>query len=333
MSSLTAIKPETINSLADAIFPAMAMLAGMKLDVFTPLKNGPLSTGEIAAEIGVPPRQLGPLLYALVEANLLAVENDQFCNTDEAARFLVKSAPGYLGARHLSLSRRWSGLIKTADSIKSDAPQARLDFSTMPSEELENFYAGSYAESCAAGRVLVERYDFSAYRKLVDVAGGSGGLSVGVTESCPGIQATVVDLPSTIPLVRKSLDAAGASDRVNTHAANVVDGPFPGGYDVAVMKSIVQVLSADHARSALRHVNQSLEPGGDLFILGTILDDSRLAPSYAVKSNLNYLNIYDEGRAYTEGEYRDWLEEAGFVFSERVVVEDGTSIIKALKPI
>ena len=35
---------------------------------------------------------------------------------------------------------------------------------------------------------------------------------------------------------------------------------------------------------------------------------------------------------YCKGEYRAWLEEAGFLFLERVVVEDGTSIIRALKP-
>ena len=80
MSSDSAIRPDTIDSLADAVFPAMAMLAGMKLDVFSPLKNGPLTAGEIAAEIGVPPRQLGPLLYALVEANLLVVETERRCS-------------------------------------------------------------------------------------------------------------------------------------------------------------------------------------------------------------------------------------------------------------
>ena len=336
MSSTTAVRPETpetINRLADAVFPAMAMLAGMKLDLFTSLKNGPLNTSEIAAEIGVPPRQLGPLLYALVEADLLVVENDRFSNTDEAARFLVKSAPGYVGAIHLTWSRRWAGLVKLAYSIKNDSPQARVDFSTMSPDELEDSYSGSYALARAAGKGLAERYDFSAYRRLVDVAGGSGGVAIGITESCPHIQATVVDLPSTIVQTRKFLDSAAALDRVGVRAANVVEGPVPGSYDVAVMKSFIQVLSADHARSALRHVNQSLEPSGTLFILGTILDDSRLAPSLAVKSNLNFLNVYDEGRAYTEGEYRDWLEEAGFVVLERVVVQDGTSIIKAQKPV
>jgi hypothetical protein len=28
--------------------------------------------------------------------------------------------------------------------------------------------------------------------------------------------------------------------------------------------------------------------------------------------NLGFLNIYDHGQSYTEGEYRQWLAEAGF---------------------
>ena len=46
---------------------------------------------------------------------------------------------------------------------------------------------------------------------------------------------------------------------------------------------------------------------------------------------LAFLNVYDEGRAYTEGGYRAWLVEAGFVVLERLVLADGTSIIKVRK--
>ena len=323
--------PKIVNGLADAVFPAMAMLAGMKLDLFTPLKDGPLTTGEIAGEIGVPPRQLGPLLYALVEASLLTVANDRFSNTGEAARFLIKCAPEYVGAKHLSFSRQWSGLLHTADSITSDSPQARLDFSAMSPEELESFYSGSYATALAAGKSLAARYDFSSYRNLVDVAGGAGGLAIAIAEACTNIQATVIDLPSTVPLTQQYVEAAGASQRVSVQAGNVTEVPFSGSYDVAVLRNFIQVLSADHAQRALLHVNQSLQHGGALFIMGTILDDTRLSPSYAVKSNLSYLNIYDQGRAYTGGEYREWLAAAGFVGFERVVGQDGTSIIKARK--
>jgi hypothetical protein len=32
--------PKTIETLADAVYPSFAMLAGMELDLFTPLKDG-----------------------------------------------------------------------------------------------------------------------------------------------------------------------------------------------------------------------------------------------------------------------------------------------------
>ena len=254
MSSTTTVGPETINALADAVYPAMAMLAGMKLDLFTPLRNGLLTTEEIAGELGLPPRQLGQLLYALVDAGLMTVTDGRFSNCDEAARFLVKGAQDYYGSRHLNFSLKWSALLKTADSVISDGPQARLDFSAMSAGELEDFYSGSYVTALSAGKGLAARYDFSSCRNLVDVAGGSGGLSVGITESYPNIQATVVDFPSTVPITRQYVQAAGASHRVGAQAGNVVESTFLGSYDVAILSNFIQVLSEDQARDALRHV-------------------------------------------------------------------------------
>jgi hypothetical protein len=66
------------------------MLAGMELDLFTPLAGGPLSAGQIADAVGVQATKLRPLLYALVVAELLMVEDGLFSNTIEAGRYLVR---------------------------------------------------------------------------------------------------------------------------------------------------------------------------------------------------------------------------------------------------
>ena len=87
------------------------------------------------------------------------------------------------------------------------------------------------------------------------------------------------------------------------------------------------MLPPEQVRRALANVHRVSEPGGDIYILGSILDDSRLSPPEAVASNLNFLNIYDGGEAYTEQEYRDWLSEAGFEGFERVLLPNGTSIV------
>ncbi len=56
-------RPETINKLRFAADAAFAMLAGMQLDVFTPMKDGPVTAEQIAAAIDVNPSRLRLLLY------------------------------------------------------------------------------------------------------------------------------------------------------------------------------------------------------------------------------------------------------------------------------
>lgn len=62
-----------------------------------------------------------------------------------------------------------------------------------------------------------------------------------------------------------------------------------------------------------------------------ILDDSRVSPVEVVSFNLVFVNIYDQGQAYTESEHRQWLADAGFGTFERIAVGGGTSVIKATR--
>ena len=57
---------EIFDKLVDSPYPAFAFVAGVKLDVFTPLGDGPKTAEELAAVLNVDPRKLSPLLYALV---------------------------------------------------------------------------------------------------------------------------------------------------------------------------------------------------------------------------------------------------------------------------
>ena len=89
-------QPEIIARLSETIFPSFAMLAGMQLDVFSPLKDGPLDSAQIAAAIQVDSAKLGPLLYALVAAGLLQVEASVVVVSSSRASFSF-------GKYHISL--------------------------------------------------------------------------------------------------------------------------------------------------------------------------------------------------------------------------------------
>jgi SAM-dependent methyltransferase len=327
-----AVRPETINKLRSAAEAAFAMLAGMQLDVFTPLKNGPLTAEEIAAAIGVATARLRLLLYCLVAAELLIEHDGKFSNTPEANRFLVKGAPSYLGNKHGSIAHRWSSCLKTAESIRSGVPQANLDFSNSPPEELEKFLRNINANTVPAARTLLDKYDFSSTKTLVDVGSGGAGLAITITKAYPHIKTAAIDLPQVVPIARKIVEEEGLRDRIDVIAANVVSGPPPGAYDAAVVRGLLQVLSPQDARVAVKNIGAAVNPGGRVYIIAQILDDSRTSPSEAVWFNLAFINAYDAGESYTESEHRDWLTEAGFVAIERAdFLLDGSGLMTARK--
>ena len=326
--------PATITRLSDSVYSSFAMLAGMQLDLFTPLEDGPLSAEELADKLDVQVARLQPLLYALVVAGLLNVEDGLFANTPETDGYLVRGRPSYLGGEHELMSMLWEALLKTAATISTGTPQAKVDYFSMSDEELAAGFRGLHPGAIAVGHNLMAHHDFSAFRSLLDVGGGSGGLAIALTESHPQLRATVVDLALVTPFTKRFVEEANASDRVEVVTADVVRDVLSGSFDVAVASKLTQVLSPDEVRATLGNVANVLEPGGVIHLFTQVLDDSRLSPEEAVSFNLVFLNVYDHGQAYTEQEYRDWLAEAGFVDFERVPLpsEPKNSILTARKP-
>jgi cyclopropane fatty-acyl-phospholipid synthase-like methyltransferase len=236
-----------------------------------------------------------------------------------------------MGNRHPAIAMRWRQNFGTAESIRSGAPSGKLDFSNASPQELETFLRNINATAAPSARAVMKSADFSSIKTLLDVGCGGGGMSIAITKACPHITATAIDLASVTPITQKIVHEEGAAERVKVVAANAVEGPLPGSYDTAVLKAFLQVLSAQDARRALQNVSNVLNPGGRLFIIGQILDDSRLSPLDAVAFNLTFINFFDSGESYTDSEHRDWLTAAGFVDIERFPLADGGSLITARK--
>lgn len=311
------IRPDTINKLRAAADAACAMQAGMELDLFTPLKDRSMTAGEIALAIGAKSDRLRLLLWALVAAGLLTEKDGRFANTPEANRYLVKGLPTYMGCLHGTLANAWALRLKTAASLRTGVPQDKLDFSSSPSSELEKFLRRVNTNNIATTRSLLARHDFSSIKTLADVGCGGAGLAMTMAQTFPNLKVAAVDLPEITPITRKIVQEESLAGRVEVLSADVVSGPLPGSYDAVILRALIQVLSAKDARAAIKNIGAALEPGGRVYIIGYVLDDSRISPSVAVGFNLNFINSFDAGEAYTESEHREWLSEAGFVDIER----------------
>jgi SAM-dependent methyltransferase len=327
-------QPTTINQLAYGVFPSFAMLAGMQLDLFSELAHGAATCEQLAVRLGVGAQRLLPLLDVLATTGLLVREGAAFDNGAEAQRFLVKGQPDYRGGFAGFYESLWRTALSSAESIRSGAPVARIDFGSLDHDALIAFFRRQYPSSLAAGRELAHTVDFARFTDVADVGGGTGGTSIGVCMTQPSLRSTVYDLPSVTPIAELFIAEAGLSDRIAVVSADMTGAPQRASHDIAVVRSVLQVLNAQAARAVISNAHALLRPGGELILVGSVLNDSRTGPASALARGMVFLNVYDHGQSYTEAEHFGWLREAGFVDLriEYASQTDGSSMIRARRP-
>jgi SAM-dependent methyltransferase len=297
-----------------ALFPAVAIVAAMELDVFTPLADGACQTvDELAAVLGVPTRRLRMLLDSLAANGLIVVDqSDRFTNSAVANQFLVKERPQYMGGSYELYRDMFATVLSTAASVRAGTPAALHDWERMHEDELRALLRGLNSGAAANGRMLAARHDFARFKSVLDVGGGGGGLAMGVCQSSPGVAAQVIELPAVARISDELLAAAGLQARIRSVSHDITMAPLPETHDAAVLRNFLQVLPAERARRAVENVGRSLRPGGEIFVIGIVLDDDRRGPAGAHALNLFFLNAFPDGQAYTESEHRAWLTAAGF---------------------
>ncbi len=334
--SASSLKPpamETIHQLLFAPYPSFALMAACQLDVFTPLKDGALTVEELAEKIKVGGNKLRPLLYALVAAKLLTVADERFANTEESSYYLVQGSPAYTGKRLNVAAIAWTAMLKMTESIRTGIGQAHdeFDFTKMPAERLETLLRGFQAPALALGRLLADKFDFSTRRSLIDVGGGSGDVAAALLEKFPQLHATIVEQANVAPITQRIVAESDVAERIRVVVANAVTDSLDGAFDCAILSAVIHTMSADEAQRLLQNIARVLNPNGALYIIGVVLDDSRLTPPEVATWNLVFINSYDEGQAYTESEHRAWLSEAGFEEIRREILPDWRSLISARK--
>jgi hypothetical protein len=306
-------------------------LAALQLEVFTALGDGAMTGEDLATAIGVHPRRLLPILNVVLLMGLLRREGEHFANGEEAAYYLVKGKPTYIGGIHELYADLHRAVLSTADSIRTDRPMAEHDFTEMTEEDLAAFFRGLHGIGIVQGRELAKRHDFGRFERLVDVGGGSGSMAIGACEAFPRIRATVLELDIVVPITRQFVSEAGLAGRITATSCDITRQPAESQFDVAVLRSFIQVLPPDQAVRAIYNVGRSMRSGGEIYILGYVLNDARSSPWEAAAYDVAFINIYDGGQSYTDGEYRRWLEDGGFTQVDRRLMANNMSLVTALK--
>jgi hypothetical protein len=308
--------PDDVLEMFLGFWIARSVMAAVELGVFEALgfDQAPdgLDLGQAQGVLGLAARPARALLDTCVATGLLGKVDGRYRNSPLAERYLAAGSEYSL--RNYVLDERWCWPAwgRLEDALRADAqllPEDAEGYHAFPEDFFLDFLHG---HSLAMGERLAAAVDFGASRRLMDVGGGSGAVSIALCRAFPHLEAVVVDQPPVLVKTAAHIGAAGLGHRVSTRAANIFESPLPDDCDTAVVANVLHDFSPARAREIHGRVADALPAGGRIVILEIAPDDDRRSPPLAVAFSVAMIVNTAGGDAHTPAQYRAWLEEAGF---------------------
>lgn len=319
-----------------------AFFAACKLGVLDALARRARTPAELGEELDMNPEGLQRLLVVLERLELVERDGERF-RTSALGSYARSDSPYVMDglSKIEKFVRMWEYL---PDALRNYGPVWQEAFGATSQEifvelysdpkELRRFCDYMDAYSVAIGQEIAEAHDFSAHRRLMDVAGGPGGLSRQILKRHPHLEGVVVDLPEVLEVTRERIAADGLEERMRTESADLFEGPYPEGADAITLSWILHDWSDENCRKILRCCFDALPSGGTLLVSESVMhEDGSGSTLYTELYSLFMLVACESGgRERPESEHRALLEEAGFDGIRLVRSPGPRDLIVARKP-
>ena len=304
--------PDTILELFLSFWVARTVMAAVDLGVFDVLSGSGLPEQEAATALGLKERPARGLFDTCVSVGLLAREDGRILSTPAAERFL--SSGSEYSLRNYVLDERWCWPAwgRLEEALRNDAPPLPQDedgYHEFPEEFLLDFLHG---HSLAMGEKLAAVVPLDGVQRIMDIGGGSGAVSIALCRANPSLRAVVVDRDQVLAKTAEHVAAAGLSDRIAAHPANVFADPLPDGCDAVVIANMLHDFSPERAAAILARAADALPSDGRLLVMETAPRDDRSGPPLAAVFTVAMIVNTEGGVAYTPTELRTMIEDAGF---------------------
>lgn len=182
----------------------------------------------------------------------------------------------------------------------------------------------SISEMCIPA--FLEAYDFSPFRKLIDIGGGHGAVLRAILKKHPHLQGAVAEMENVIPQTASALRHDGLADRGEAVACNFFE-EVPAGGDAYFMKNIVHDWADEPALRLLRNVRAVMPQHGRLILAECVLDESP-NPHPGKLLDIEMI-VFVGGKERTMTEFRQLLLQAGFQLKRVIPTRSPLSLLEA----
>lgn len=317
---------------------SQALYVAAELDIPGLLANGAMKSSKLAAATGVHEPYLQRLLRGLVSIDILFEREDGTFELTELGSLLRSDHPSTIRSWALFSGRHlWNIWGHLLDSVKTGKSGQELIYGTTGfghfegDEELAEIFNRSMVEMT---RIIADNvaktYDFSGFKRVMDVGGGYGQLLSAILLANPGVSGVLFDLPRVFEGAKKNIADMGLADR-----CEVISGSFfeevPSGCDLYLMKSILHDWPDDLCKKILTNCRSAMTGKNKLLIIDRFYPDHievTREHQMIARSDLNMM-LGPGGLERTESEWRDLFGSSGFQIDRVIPLEMAFRLIEA----
>jgi ubiquinone/menaquinone biosynthesis C-methylase UbiE len=318
---------------------SQAIAAAGKLGIADLLRNGPRTVSELSRECGVAEHRLYRLLRALSGEGVFAEQEDGRFELTPAAELLRSDHPESLRDWAIFMTglpyRMYSEIlhsVKTGEDASRRVFGAPLfEYVSAHPDEAAKLHRAMVSVSAPRVAGLLEEYDFSRVKTVVDVGGGSGAMVAAVAKRYPGLHGVSLDLANAEPGARKTFNESGLLDRCEFIAQDFFQ-EVPAGADVYILSAVLHDWGDEQCLKILHNCRRAIPITGTLLIVDLLMSGEKNKPD----TYRNFLDVTTllgtehGGMERTENEFRKLLESAGFRLARVIQMKAPQAIIEAL---
>lgn len=246
---------------------ARLIMVATKLGIFEALAERPATGARVAEHCGTSQVGTEKLLFALVGAGYVRVEDGSYALTPVSRKWLLRESPHSVADKLLLQFLEWDWLERAEDYVRTGEP---LDLHSMTDGEHWDLYQrGMRAMANALAGEAVRRIPVPKHaRDMLDIGGSHGYYSVALCRRRKGLRSVILDLPRAVEHAAPLLAAEGIGDRVVHRAGDALTEDLgAGAYDVVLIAQLVHHFSEEENRELAARVAGALRPGGVYAIL------------------------------------------------------------------
>ncbi|MDH4232588.1 MAG: acetylserotonin O-methyltransferase [Nitrospirota bacterium] len=299
------------------------------------LADGSRTSDELAKKTNTSSAALYRVLRALASVGIFAEDEQRRFSLTPLAELLQTDIPGSQRSLAIMMGGEfyaaWGELLH---SVRTGEPgfQKRfgVPFFHYMTENPERHGVYDAAMTGVHGgetEPMLDAYDFSAFRTVVDIGGGNGLVLAAVLKRHPAVQGILFDLPAVADRARYTISGMGVSDRMRIEGGDFFSS-VPAGADVYVLRHIIHDWEDPEAVAILRQCREAAAPGGRILVVETVLPPGN-EPSFGKWLDLMMLLV--AGRERTKEEYSRLFSAAGLEMTRVIPTASEVSIIEGVR--